>query len=354
MALFEQFKTIPLFGNTAYDYLVAVIIFITLLVILKIFQVIILARLRQLAKKTRTDFDDALIEIFTKIKPPFYFFIALYFALRPLTVIPVVNTVIKVLVLVAIVYEVIRAIERLISYFISKTIDQGEEPDQAQKEAMLKTLRIVVSGILWLIGLLLILSNLGINVNSLIASLGIGGIAIALAVQNILGDLFSSFSIYLDKPFQVGDFIVVGEYNGTVERIGLKTTRLRTLQGEELVIANKELTSSRIQNFKRMEKRRVVFSLGIVYGTKIEKLKKIPAIITEVFEKIDQADLDRCHFESYGDFSLNYQIVFFVNSAAYNDYMDIRQAINLEIYDRFAKEKIEFAYPTQTVIVQKP
>jgi small-conductance mechanosensitive channel len=200
---------------------------------------------------------------------------------------------------------------------------------------------------------MLVLSNLDINISSLVASLGIGGIAVALALQNVLGDMFSSFSIYADKPFRVGDFIVIGKDQGTVEKIGMKTTRIRTLQGEELVVSNKELTSTRVQNFKKMKRRRVLFQLGVVYGTKPEQLESISKIIKEIVDKIDGVDYDRCHFSTYGDFSLNFEVVFYVNSSDYADYMNKKEKANLAIYKRFAEEKIEFAYPTQTIFVNK-
>ncbi len=197
------------------------------------------------------------------------------------------------------------------------------------------------------------LSNLGINVTSLVASLGIGGIAIALAVQNILGDLFSAFSIYFDKPFAVGDFITVGKHKGTVQNIGLKSTRIRMLQGEELVIPNKEITSGKVSNYRRMEKRRVAFKFGVVYETKTEQLKKIPEIITEIINQTKDCEAFRVHFKEFGDSSLNYNIVYYVTNNDYDVYLSAQQEINLGIKEAFEKAKIEFAYPTQTVYINK-
>jgi len=176
---------------------------------------------------------------------------------------------------------------------------------------------------------------------------------VALALQNVLGDMFSSFAIYIDKPFQVGDFIVVGKDKGVVEKIGLKSTRIRTLQGEELIISNNELTSTRIQNFKKMEKRRIVFTLGVTYNTPADMLAKIPKIIKEVISKEKKLTFDRCHFKEYADSSLNFEIVYYVNDPDYLTNMNFRQKVNLAIYKKFAKEKIEFAYPTQTIYVEK-
>jgi small-conductance mechanosensitive channel len=194
---------------------------------------------------------------------------------------------------------------------------------------------------------------LGYNVNSLIAGLGIGGIAVALAVQNILGDLFSSFTLLLDKPFQVGDYIVIGADSGTVERIGMKTTRIKSLQGEELIVPNAELTGTRIQNFKKMTKRRVVFLIGITYETPHDKIKKVNDIVASIVNKSEHAELDRVHFKEFGDFSLNFEVVFYVNSSVYAVYMDTRQEINFALKEKFDKEGISFAYPTQTLFVEK-
>lgn len=207
--------------------------------------------------------------------------------------------------------------------------------------------------ILWLIVLLLILDNLGVNITGLVAGLGIGGIAVALAVQNILGDLLASLSIVLDKPFVIGDFVVVDSLSGTIEHVGLKTTRIRSLSGEQLIFSNNDLLKSRIRNYKRMQERRIVFSFGVVYQTPLEKLKIIKKIVTDIITAQENARLDRVHFKEYGDSSLNFEIVYFIAKPDFGLYMDVQEAINLEIFRRFQEESIEFAYPTQTLYIQK-
>ncbi|MDH5648033.1 MAG: mechanosensitive ion channel family protein [Gammaproteobacteria bacterium] len=205
---------------------------------------------------------------------------------------------------------------------------------------------------LWVVILLLVLDNLGVNITALVAGLGVGGIAIALAVQTILSDLFASLSIVLDKPFVVGDFLIVGDLLGSVEHVGLKTTRLRSLSGEQLVFSNSDLLNSRIRNYGRMFERRVSFDLGVTYQTSREKLLIIPEIIREAVEKQEQTRFDRSHFKEYGDSALIYESVYFVLGSDYNQYMDIQQAINLHIHERFEREGIEFAYPTRSVFVK--
>jgi small-conductance mechanosensitive channel len=209
--------------------------------------------------------------------------------------------------------------------------------------------------VLWAFVLLVILENLGVNVTTLVASLGVGGIAIGLATQNILSDLFASLSILLDKPFEVGHFIIVGEHLGTVEKIGLKTTRLRSLSGELLVFGNNDLLSSRIRNYTQFWERRVVFTFGVLYSTPADRLKQIPAMVRGIIEGIDQTRFDRAHFKEFGDFSLNFEVVYYVLSPDYVVYMDTQEKINLAVFEAFEKQGIGFAYPTQTIhIASRP
>ncbi len=203
--------------------------------------------------------------------------------------------------------------------------------------------------VLWSAVLLVIMENIGVNVTTLIAGLGVGGIAIGLATQNILSDLFASLSILLDKPFEVGNFIIVGDQLGTVEKIGLKTTRLRSLGGELLVFGNSDLLSSRIRNYANFWERRVVFSFGVLYDTPSEKLKKIPETVRQIIENVEQTRFDRAHFKEFGDFSLNFEVVYYVLSPDYAVYMDIQEKINLGIFEAFETEGIGFAFPTRTI-----
>jgi small-conductance mechanosensitive channel len=203
--------------------------------------------------------------------------------------------------------------------------------------------------VLWSVLLLVALDNVGVDINALITGLGIGGIAVALAAQNILGDLFASLSIMFDKPFVLGDFIVVGDLMGTVEKIGMKTTRVRALSGEQLIFSNNDLLSSRIRNLKRMQERRVVFTVGVTYQTPADKLERIPAMIREIIQAQQGTRFDRSHFLNWGDSALLIETVYWVQSPEFQVYADIHQQVNLAIYRRFENEGIEFAYPTRTV-----
>ena len=202
---------------------------------------------------------------------------------------------------------------------------------------------------LWVIAFLMVLDNFGFNITALVASLGIGGIAVALAVQNILGDLFASLSIMLDKPFEIGDFIIVGDVLGSVEHIGLKTTRLRGLGGEQVIFANSDLLKSRIHNHKRMETRRVAFVLRVAYGASDAQLARIPTLIREVVEAEPMAAFERAHFFNYGEWSLNFEVVYHVQSPDYIAHLDTQQAVLLAIYRSFEREQIRFAHPLSIV-----
>lgn len=207
----------------------------------------------------------------------------------------------------------------------------------------------VTQGVFVALILLMGLSNIGVDIGALVAGLGVGGIAVALAAQNILGDLLASLSIVLDKPFVVGDQIVSNNVRGTIESIGIKTTRIRSLTGEQIVVSNKDLLESRVQNYKRMLERRVTKKLGVVYGTAPGILAQIPKWIGQIITSHEKVRFERCHFVDYGASSLDFELVFYIEDADYRVYMDIQQTILLEILKKFSDEKVEFAFPTLTL-----
>ena len=206
---------------------------------------------------------------------------------------------------------------------------------------------------LWIVAALMVLSNLGVNVTGLMAGLGVGGLAIAFALQNVFADLFASFSIYLDKPFKIGDFIIVGEHTGTVEKIGIKTTRIRALQGEEIVISNQEMTSARVHNFKKLDERRISTQFGVTYDTPTETLKKIPDMIKKIVDEEKMTRFDRAHFTTFGDSALLFDLVYYIESQEYVDYLEAQQAMNFKIKEAFEGAGIDMAFPTQTIYIEK-
>ncbi|HUO88132.1 MAG TPA: mechanosensitive ion channel family protein [Rhizomicrobium sp.] len=214
--------------------------------------------------------------------------------------------------------------------------------------------RVLTETIVWSVVLIVVLSNFGINVSAMIAGLGIGGIAIGLAAQGIFADLFGSLAIVFDKPFVQGDFIVFGSESGTIEHVGIKSTRVRALSGEQIVLSNASLLAATIHNHQRLHERRVLLPFGVTYQTSHAKMRTIPDVVRRIVERVGDVRFERCHFKAFGDSALEFETVYYVQSPAYMRYMDVQQAINLEIMRRFAEMKIDFAYPSQTVFFGDP
>jgi small-conductance mechanosensitive channel len=236
----------------------------------------------------------------------------------------------------------------LVAYGIERLI-KGKSADDPARTMGVTVLKFLGTTLVWSIVVLSCLQALGAPVGTLIASLGVGGIAVALALQNVLGDLFASITILLDKPFIVGDGIQVGDFVGNIERIGVKTTRLRSVNGEEIVMGNHDLVSSRIRNFKRLNERRIVLALAIEYGTPVDLIERIPKILEDIVAHIPETRFDRAHFKGFGDSALQFEAVYFSLRSEYLALMDVQQAVNIAILRRFDEEGIAFAFPTQTV-----
>ena len=347
----QEFLKQTFWGNSAERYLIALGILIGGIVLIKIFKAIILYRLKKWTEKTETTLDDFLVKGIEKSIVPLLYLGVLYIAVTSLALNPQVEKIVKIVSLVIITFFVVRFVSSTImftlTYFIKKQ-ERGEE-----KARQLRGMTVLINIFVWTLGIVFLMDNLGFNISAVVAGLGIGGIAIALAAQAILGDLFSYFVIFFDRPFEVGDFIVVQDKVGTVEYTGIKTTRIRALSGEQLVFSNTDLTNSRIHNFKKMQERRVVFKIAVIYQTPASQLEEIPKIVRQIIENHSDVRFDRGHFASYGDFSLNFEFVYFIIGSDYVKYMDTQQSINLKIFSEFEKRGIEFAYPTQTLFLNK-
>lgn len=340
-------------GNTLLDCTVALAVFFAFWGAIWVFKRIVVHRLHALAKRTSSDFDDFLVGEIGRIRWWFFAAVSLYAAAHYLTLPPKLDRVLWVVFVSVVTVRTVLFVQGLVAYGVERSYFREHAREPASVAAVGNIIRLL-KAILWLGAGVFLLDNLGFDITTAVAGLGIGGIAVAIAAQAILGDLFSSFSIYIDKPFRIGDFIVVGDLMGTVENIGLKTTRLRSLSGEQLVFSNADLTASRIRNFKQMQERRVVFKIGVLYETTPDQARRIPEIVREVFQTMPELRLDRVHFASFGDFALIYEIVYFVASPDYNVYMDFQQRINLALKERFDAAGIAFAYPTQTLYVVPP
>lgn len=336
------------YGNPILTWFIAVAVTTLTLVILSFVKRVLTQRLTNFASRTKTTLDDLLAELLGKTKFFFILIIGIYAGSQVLNLplslkLLLTNATIIVLLIQTAIWG-----NRMVAYLIKRYVIL-EVDEEASREATASALTFISRLLLWSLLALLAIDNLGFDITALVASLGIGGVAVALALQNVLGDLFASLSIILDKPFSVGDFIIIGQYRGSVEHIGLKTTRLRSLSGEQLVVSNDDLLKSRIQNFKRMNERRSIFSFGVTYETPYEKLIRIPDIVREIVESQKTIRFDRAHFNKYGDSALNFEVVYWVTVPDYNVYMDIQQSINLDLFRCFQEEGIEFAYPTQTL-----
>ncbi|MDI6776349.1 MAG: mechanosensitive ion channel family protein [Syntrophales bacterium] len=348
------FLKMTYYGNTLNAWLFALIVTIVIFATLKVLQKVIIKHLAPFAEKTETFFDNLAIDLLKSTKFFFFLFLSLYAGSLTLSLPERASSLLRNATLIAFFLQAAIWGNHYLSFFLNRYKSQKLALEQgAASVATIAAFGFMGRLFLWTVVLLLILDNLGVDITTLIAGLGIGGIALALAAQNILGDLFASLSIMLDKPFAIGDFIIVDEYMGSIEQIGLKTTRIRSLSGEQLIFSNADLLKSRIRNYKRMYERRVIFSIGVIYQTSYDKLKIILGIIREIIEAQEQTRFDRAHFKEFGNSSLNFEIVYWVKNPDYNVYMDLHQAINMEIFRRFEEEGIVFAYPTQTLYLNK-
>jgi small-conductance mechanosensitive channel len=340
-------------GNTIQSWFIALGLSLGVIIVLLVVRRIIYQRLVNLAKRSKTELDDILIPLMDQTRWFGFLALGLYLGSFLLTLPSDIAIWFNRIIQIIFVIQVGFWGNGVISFYVTRGVESRVAEDKGEDATTLDTLGLLGKIALWVILSLIVLDNLNVEINSLVTSLGIGGIAVALAVQNILGDLFASLSITLDKPFAIGDFIVVGDFEGDVEDIGLKSTRVRSLSGEELIFSNTDLLNSRIRNFKRLEKRRISFDFGVVYGTAVADLKKIPEIVEEILMPMENIQFERVHLTSLGEFSLDYSVVYHVLVPEYSSYLDIQQNINLELYERFEKLGIDFAYPTQTILVNE-
>ena len=349
---FEELLQLSFLGNAVTTWVYAAAAFVLTAVGVRVFLRVIAKRLARLAEHTETRFDDAAVELLRQTRWWVLAVFGLYAAARFLELPERPEHWIRIAAIAALLIQA--------GFWASGLVVSAVEYSRRQRMANtpaaatgLYAIGIVGRIVVWSVILLLILDNLGIDITALVASLGVGGVAVALAVQNILGDLFASFSIIFDKPFVVGDFLIIGEHMGSVEHVGLKTTRLRSLTGEQLVFSNSDQLSSRIRNFGRMKERRVAFEIGVTYETSRDKLKKIPQMLRSAIEAQSKTRFDRAHFKAFGDFSLLFETVYFVAVPDYNIYMDIQQDVNLAIHEQFENAGVEFAFPSQTLYLRQ-
>ena len=338
-------------NNTIYDYLFVLGAVVVGILIVKLIKGPVLRRVKALTSKTKSGVDDFIVDSVERFGVPALYIILISWAVRLLNMSPRLSGFIDFLTTIVVTILIIRFISSTILMFLTRYVRHQSGGEEKVKQ--LYGIMVIINVFIWTVGILFLLDNWGKDVTAIIASLGIGGIAIALAAQNIVGDIFNYFVIFFDKPFEVGDFVVIDDKNGVIEYVGLKTTRIKTLSGEQLVFSNSDLTNSRIHNFKKMERRRVVFKIGVVYQTSPAQLKEIQKILTDIVKAQKPTTFDRAHFLAYGESSLDFEVVYYVESGDYTLYMDIQQNINLGIYEAFESRGIEIAYPTRTVYITR-
>lgn len=342
-----------IYGGTLSDWAVALGIAAVVVLAVMLAKPVLVRRVTALAQRTHTSIDDAVVRAISATKLLLVAVIAFYIGTQSLELEPKTAKAIRTLATIAFFLQAGLWANALLKFWLNRSEARAKATDIGAATS-LAAVGFIGSIVLWALVTLLALDNLGINITALIAGLGIGGIAVALAVQNILGDLFASLSIVIDKPFVNGDFIIVDSYMGTVEHVGLKTTRIRSLDGEQIVFSNSDLLNTRIRNYKRMYERRIVFRFGVTYDTPPDRIEMIPALIKRLIQAHDTLRFDRAHFWRLGESSLDFESVFWVTNPDYNLYMDIQQALNLAVMRELTKIGVELAFPTRTIQVEGP
>lgn len=340
------------YNSTIQEWLLSLLIMIIVVAVMIILKKILSHQLHVVAQRTRNDWDNLVAELIDKTKVFLLLLIALYGGFLTLSLPQNILTLTKKVLILALLLQGAIWGSHILRFWNRQYKEKKVKISSTTVTTLLR-MGFILRVVLWMLIVLLALDNLDVDITALVAGLGITGVAVALAVQNILSDLFGALSIILDRPFVIGDFIIVDEYMGAIEQIGLKTTRIRSISGELLIFSNSDLLKSRIRNYKHMHERRVVFSIGVTYETHYKKLQAIPLMLREIIDAKKLVHFDRAHFKEYGPYSLNFEVVYWLQDSDYNVYMDIQQAINLEIFQRFEQEGIEFAYPTQSLYVKK-
>ncbi|MCE5344482.1 MAG: mechanosensitive ion channel family protein [Eubacteriales bacterium] len=338
-----------LYHNTVLQYLIFLALLLVSILVVNIATKMLVKRLKPRAEKSKKPVDELLVNAAEQYLSPILTFTAIILCLKTLAISQVVQNIVDAAVKIFFAFVGGLLLTRVSVSFLNRYWKQKRRG--AGGKMTVHWMSVLMKFSIWTVVGILFLQNIGVKIDALLAGLGVGGLAIAFAAQTVLEDVFCFVTIFFDRPFEIGDFIISGDHMGTVEHIGVRSTRLRSLDGEQLILSNKDLTSSRIRNYKTMKKRRVVFPLGVTYQTDAELLAEIPALLRQIIEGVGGAEFGRAHFFTFGDYSLDYEVVFFVLSDDYDQYMDTRQKINLKIKEVFDLRGIKFAFPTQTLFL---
>lgn len=350
----DEFLLKQYYGNTLKEYLLAFGIFIAATILFKLFSVVVMRRLKRWAERTDNTLDDFVVEFLSKTVIPLLYLAVFYFSIHNLQLHIANSKYLGIAYMVIITFVSVKGLLSVTHYFLIKFITRNEkDQDIDLRIKQLKGFLTLFDFVIWTLGVVFLLSNLGYNITVLATGLGVSGIAFAIAAQAILGDFFAYFVIFFDRPFNIGDYIELDQESGTIEFIGVKSTRLRTLRGDHLIISNKDLTNARLHNHKKMERRRVVFNIGVTYQTTEEQLEAIPKLVEGVIQTVENATFDRGHFVKFAAFSLDFEFVYYCESPDFTVHINILHEVNLKIYKAFAENGVQFAYPTQLVYIQK-
>lgn len=329
-------------GNDLGSYLIALGVFlITYIVLDIILRRLLLGKLTNISQKTETQVDDLVVSTIKKFDALFYISISALTAIQIITLNSFVLRIITVSATVIFTFYIVRGLQGILLFLIhnwgqQQKKESGEDFDQT----LVQLAGIATNIVLWSLAAIIVLQNFNVNVTTLIGGLGISGIAIAFALQNILADIFASFTIYLDKPFQVGDLIQIGDDMGYVQKIGIKSTKIKTIQGEELIVGNKELTQTRVRNYARLKQRRVSFNLGIDPLTKQSEVIAVPQIVNKTITKLQDVEFVRCHLRTEDKDSLNFEVIYSLDTGDFEKYLDIQQEINFKLKEKLKVVKI--------------
>ncbi|MDB4878250.1 MAG: mechanosensitive ion channel protein MscS [Gemmatimonadetes bacterium] len=341
-------------GNSVEAWLTAALTAAVMFFVLILARRVLVSRIGALAERTTNQIDDVIVAMLAETRTWVCLTIAILTGASALhlgRVQPFVAPVSKLVLL----WQLAVWGAAAISYWMKHHLSNRTQESDRTSVAMISAMGVGAKVLLWVLAIITALKSVfAIEITPLITGLGVSGIAVALAVQNILGDVLAALAIVFDKPFDVGDNIGVDQITGVVEHIGLKTTRLRSVTGEQIIIGNGDLLKSRLRNFRRMYQRRVLFNLDIPYDTPTDVLARLPKIVEEIVSAQSPVKFDRSHVASFGESAIRLETVYFVLDPDYKKYMDIQQAINLEVLRRFAGESVQFALPSRTVYHQGP
>ena len=335
-------------GNMIQDYIIAVVITIAIFAVLAIIFYSIKKVLRRIDNK-KPEKQMLMRKVMDVFSWPLFLVVGLSIATVSLERTEIVSQILSYTLSIIITIYITKLVVKIINYVSHKIVKRNEGREDAPDSTVIELYTKFLAILAWIIAVVIILTILNVNLLTIFAGLGVASVVLAFALQNVLSDLFASIAIYFDRPFGKGDFIITGTDMGTVQKIGIKSTRIKTLNGEELIVSNRELTDTRVRNFKHMEKRRVGLTIGVQYDTPLEKLKKIPKIIEKILSKVEAAELSRAHFKSFMDSNLEFEAVYFIKNKEYQLFMDTQQHVNLELVKAFRREGIQFAFPTRTV-----